>query len=84
MYHRQKWFSTDPYIIAIEPGNHLYDYIEKLGNLLAGSKTSFSTYDIIADEILDKRRQPLLDLAISERHKGHSLWLHHNPTLLFP
>ena len=31
--------------------------------------------DIIADETLDKRRQPLLDLAISGRHKEHSLWL---------
>ena len=31
--------------------------------------------DIIADETLDKRRQPLLELAISGRHRGHSLWL---------
>ena len=31
--------------------------------------------DIIADEALDKRRQPLLELAISGRHRGHSLWL---------
>ena len=31
--------------------------------------------DIIADETLDKRRQPLLELVKSERHKGHSLWL---------
>ena len=59
----------------IEPGNHLYDWIEKIGNLLAGSKTLFSIDDIIADETLDKRRHPLLDLAISGRHKEHSLWL---------
>ena len=31
--------------------------------------------DIIADETLNKRRQPLLELAISGRHRGHSLWL---------
>ena len=31
--------------------------------------------DIIADEALDKRRQPLLGLAILGRHRGHSLWL---------
>ena len=31
--------------------------------------------DIIADETLDKCRQPLLELAISGRHRGHSLWL---------
>ena len=31
--------------------------------------------DIIADETLNKCRQPLLELAISGRHRGHSLWL---------
>ena len=31
--------------------------------------------DIIADETLDKHRQPLLELAISLRHRGHSLRL---------
>ena len=31
--------------------------------------------DINADEALDKRRQPLLGLAILGRHRGHSLWL---------
>ena len=59
----------------MEPSNRLYDWIEKIGNVLAGSKTLFLIDDIIADETLDKRRQPLLDLAISGRHKSHSLWL---------
>ena len=49
--------------------------IEKISNLLAGSKTLFLIDDIIADEALNKRRQPLLGLAISGRHRGHSLWL---------
>ena len=49
--------------------------IEKISNLLAASKTLFLIDDIIADEALDKRRQPLLELAISGRHRGHSLWL---------
>ena len=49
--------------------------IEKISNLLAGSATLFLINDIIADEALDKRRQPLLELAISGRHRGHSLWL---------
>ena len=31
--------------------------------------------DIIADETLDKHHQPLLELAISGRHRGRSLWL---------
>ena len=49
--------------------------IEKISNLLAGSVTLFLIDDVIADEALDKRRQPLLELAISGRHRGHSLWL---------
>ena len=59
----------------INPGNSLYGWIEKIGNLLAESKTLFLIDDIIADENLDKKRQPLLELAISGRHKKHSVWL---------
>ena len=49
--------------------------IEKINNLLAGSVTLFLINDIIADEALDKRHRPLLELAISGRHRAHSLWL---------
>ena len=49
--------------------------IEKISNLLTGDKTLFLIDDIIADETLDKCRQPLLELATSGRHRGHSLWL---------
>ena len=66
---------NDPDVIPIEPGNQLYYLIEKISKLLAGSKTLFLIDDIITDEALDKRRQPLLSLAISGRHRGHSLWL---------
>ena len=31
--------------------------------------------DVIADKSLDKRRQSLLDLAISGRHRDHYLWM---------
>ena len=31
--------------------------------------------NIIANETLNKQKQPLLGLAISGRHKGHSQWL---------
>ena len=31
--------------------------------------------DIIANESLDKKRQPLLELSISGIHRGHYLWL---------
>ena len=49
--------------------------IEKTSNLLTGDKTLFLIDDIIANETLDKRHQPLLELAIAGRHRGHSLWL---------
>ena len=40
--------------------------------------------DIIADETLDTCRQPLLELAISGRHRGHSLWLLTQSYTAFP
>ena len=46
-----------------------------VSNELAGSKTLFLVDDIIANEKLDNRRQPLLELAILGRHRSHSLWL---------
>ena len=77
------WVWNDPEVIPIERGNQLYYLIEKISNLLAGSTTLFLIDDIIADETLDKLRQPLLELAISGRHRAHSLWLLTSHTLLF-
>lgn len=74
-YKNWKFLWDDEYIIPIEPKNQLYEIIKTLSNMLAGLKTLFLIDDIIADEKLDKKRQPLLDLAISGRHREHSLWL---------
>ena len=74
-YKSRGWVWNDPDVIPIEPNNNLYYLIEKISNLLAGSKTLFLIDDIIADEALNKGRQPLLELAISGRHRGHSPWL---------
>ena len=74
-YKSQGWVWNDPDVIPIEPDNNLYYLIEKISKLLAGFKTLFLIDDIIADEALDKRRQPLLELAISGHHRQHSLWL---------
>ena len=74
-YKSQGWVWNDPDVIPIVPGNQLYYLIEKISNLLAGSKTLFLIDDIMADETLDKHCRPLLELAISGRHKQHSLWL---------
>ena len=74
-YKSRGWVWTDPEVIPKEPGNQLYYLIEKISNLLAGSKTLFLIDDIIADEALDKHHQLLLELAISGRHRIHLLWL---------
>ena len=74
-YKNRSWVWNDPDVIPIEQGNNLYYLIEKISNLLAGDKTLFLINDTIADETLDKHRQPLLELVISGRHRGHSLWL---------
>ena len=59
----------------IEPKDKLYQWIEKLSQLLAHSETLFIIDNIIAHESFDKRRQSLIELAISGRHCGHYLWL---------
>ena len=74
-YKNRSWVWNDPDVIPIEPGNQLYYLIEKISNLLTGSKTLFLIDDIIADEALDKFHEPLLELATSGRHRAHSLWL---------
>ena len=74
-YKSRSWVWNDPDVIPIELGNNLYYLIEKISKLLAGDKTLFLIDEIIAGETLDKHHQPLLELAISGRHRGHSLWL---------
>ena len=74
-YKSRGWVWNDPDVIPIEPDSNLYYLIEKISKMLTGSKTLFLIDDIIADEALDKCRQPLLELAISRRHRAHSLWL---------
>ena len=74
-YKSRGWVWNDPDIILEEPGNQLYYLIEKYSKLLTGSATLFLIDDIIADEDLNKHHQPLSELAISGRHRQHSLWL---------
>ena len=72
-YKNQRCVWNDPDFIHVEPGNQLYYLIEKISNLLAGDKILFLIDDIIADETLNKRCQPLLELAISGRHRPFSM-----------
>ena len=74
-YHSKDWIKNDDKVWLIESKYRLYLWIEKLSQLLAHSETLFIIDEIIADESLDKRKQPLLELAISDRHRDYYLWL---------
>lgn len=74
-YLDRPWIWKDNYVFVFEPKDNLFELIEKLGNIFSGEETLFIVDDCIADSELDKRRQPLLELAISGRHRHHSLWL---------
>ena len=73
--HVKVWIKSDDKVWPIEPRDKLYQWIEKLPQLLARSETLFIIDDIIADESLDKKRQSLLELAIPGRHRDYYLWL---------
>ena len=74
-YRTTPWIRSDDRIFIIEPKDKLFEWVGFLSKLFAGQVTLFIVDDIISDETLDKKRQPLLELAISGRHRGHSLWL---------
>ena len=89
-YHSKELIKKDNNIWLIEPPKYfirrtprhksekvsrLYYWIGNLSQSLACSEVLFAIDDIIADEGLDKRKQSLLELAISGRHRDHYLWL---------
>ncbi|XP_057296946.1 uncharacterized protein LOC130625849 [Hydractinia symbiolongicarpus] len=74
----------DPYVFLIDPKDQLFEWIAKLSLLLAGEESLFVVDDMISDEGLDKRRQSLLELAISGKHRKHSLWLLTQSYTAFP
>ena len=74
-YHSKDWIKNDDKVWLEDPKSKLYQWIEKLSQLLRFLEVLFMIDDIIANESLDKKRQPLLELSISGRHRGHYLWL---------
>ena len=74
-YHAKGWIKNDDNVWLVDPKDNLYQWIKKLSELLRFLEVLFIIDDIIANESLDKRRQPLLELSISGRHWGHYLWL---------
>ena len=75
-YHAKEWIKNDDKIWLEEPKDNLYQWIKKLSELLRFLEVLlFIIDDIIVNEGLDKKRQPLLELDISGRHRVHYLWL---------
>jgi hypothetical protein len=74
-YLERPWVWKDLYVFCIEPKGRLFDWIKKLSLLLSNQETLFIIDDMISDETLDKKRTPLLELAIIGRHRRHYLWL---------
>ena len=50
------WIKNDDKVWLVDPKDKLYQWNEKLPQLLSHSETLFIMDDIIADESLDKRR----------------------------
>ena len=74
-YLDRSWIKKDDYVFVFEPKGNLFELVEKLSLRFSGEETLIIVDDIIADKTLDKRRNPLLELAISGRHRKHSLWI---------
>ena len=74
-YHSKEWIKNGDSVWLVDPKDNLYLRIKRLPGLLRFLEVLFIIDDIIANESLDKKRQPLLELAISSRHWGHYLWL---------
>ena len=73
--HAKKWIKNDDKVCLADPKDNFYQWIKKLSELLRFLEVLFIIDDIIANESLDKRRQPLLELFVSGRHRSHYLWL---------
>ena len=68
----------------VDPKDKLYQWIELLSELLLFLKVLFIIDDIIANKSLDKRRQSLLELSVSGRHRNPYLWLLTQPYTAIP
>ena len=74
-YHSKNWLKNDDKFWLIEPKDKLYQWTGNFSQLLLGLETLFIINDIIANNDLDKKKQPLLELSISGRHRNHYLSL---------
>ena len=70
-YHAKEWIKDNDKVWLVEPKDNLYQWSKKLSGLLRFFEVLFIVDDIIANENLVKRIQPLSELSISGRHRGH-------------
>ena len=74
--YAKEQIKKDDNICLADPNGKLDFWIQKLSELLQFLEVLFIIDDIIANKDLDKKRQPLLELAMQEcRNRGHYLWL---------
>ena len=73
-YRAREWIKNDDKVWLLELKYRLYEWIKRLSEFLRFSEVLFINDDVIANEILDKRRQPLLEWSVSGRHWGHYWW----------
>ena len=74
-YYAKEWIKNDDKVLLVDPKDNFYQWIKKLWELLRFFKVLFIIDDIIPNQGPDKKRQPLLELPISGRHRSHYLWL---------
>ena len=72
-YLTKCWINEDDRVFLVESGVRLLEWIKLLSAFFMDKNTLFIVDDMIADETLDKTRGALLDIAISGRHREHSL-----------
>ena len=72
--HPKEWIKNVDKVWIIEPKDNLYQWIQKLSELLRFLEVLFIIDDIIVNKDLNMRSQSFLELSILGRHWGHYLW----------
>ena len=84
-YHAREWIkNNDKVWLVNSTKDNLYQWIKKLSQLLRHLEVLFIIDYITANESLGKKRQSLLELSISGRHRRHYLWLLTQPYSVIP
>ena len=74
-YIGKQWIWADTDVYTVKPDNNFLQCVDKISKAAIGKKTLFVIDDCIGDKDFDKNRGALVELAISVRHRGHTLFL---------